>query len=156
MNLIKTIDQYNEDAVYFCDPIKNNIMNEGIFIRIIYSNPLFMLNGIYLSLFINHMNIEKYYNKYKCRFDVNDYKLVIDQLKRIEERLLKKVSIRNKLPQFKLHEQLRYGQLKIFYDLSNNLSNNSLINKENAFLLKISGIWETDMHYGLTFKFIKV
>lgn len=155
MNLIKTIDQYNEDAVYFCDPIKNNIMNEGIFIRIIYSNSSFMLNGIYLSLFINHMNIEKYYNKYKCRFDVNDYKLVIDQLKRIEEGLLKKVSIRNKLPQFKLHEQLKYGQLKIFYDLSNNTTN-SLINKENAFLLKISGIWETEMHYGLTFKFIKV
>ncbi len=110
-----------------------------------------MLNGIYLSLFINHMNIEKYYNKYKCRFDVNDYKLVIDQLKLIEEGLLKKVSIKNKLPQYKLHEQLRYGQLKIFYELTTNNSN-----KDNAFLLKISGIWETDMHYGLTFKFIKV
>lgn len=153
MNLIKTIDQYNEDCVYFCEPIKNNIMNEGIFIRIIYSNSLFMLNGIYLSLFINHMNIEKYYNKYKCRFDVNDYKLVIDQLKHIEECLLKKVGIVNKVPQFKLNEQLRYGQLKIFYD-SNSVKNS--LNKENAFLLKISGIWETDVHYGLTFKFIKV
>ena len=154
MNLIKTIDQYNEDCVYFCDPIKNNIMNEGIFIRIIYSNSLFMLNGIYLSLFINHMNIEKYYNKYKCRFDVNDYKLVIEQLKRIEEGLLKKVSIRNKTPQYKLNEQLRYGQLKIFYDTTNVTATNSVT--DNAFLLKISGIWETDMHYGLTFKFIKV
>ena len=66
------------------------------------------------------------------------------------------VSIRNKMPQFKLNEQLRYGQLKIFYDTTNTSLNNSLINKENAFLLKISGIWETDMHYGLTFKFIKV
>lgn len=150
MNLIKTIDQYNEDSVYFCDPIKNNIMNEGIFIRIIYSNSLFMLNGIYISLFINHMNIEKYYNKYKCRFDVSDYKLVIDQLKLIEEGILKKVSIRNKTPQYKLNEQLRYGQLKIFYETKTAYSSTN-----NAFLLKISGIWETDMHYGLTFKFIK-
>ena len=76
-------------------------------------------------------------------------------MKRIEEGLLKKVSIRNKMPQFKLNEQLKYGQLKIFYDTTTT-SINSLINKENAFLLKISGIWETDMHYGLTFKFIKV
>ena len=28
MNIVKNIDQYNEDYVYFCDPIKNNIMNE--------------------------------------------------------------------------------------------------------------------------------
>ena len=154
MNIVKTIEQYNDNYVYFCEPIKNNIMNEGIFIRVIYSNSLFMLNGIYLSLFINHMNIEKYYNKYKCRFDVNDYKLVIEQLKRIEEGLLKKVSIRNKVPQYKLNEQLRYGQLKIFYDTTNTLKNNSVT--DNAFLLKISGIWETEMHYGLTFKFIKV
>jgi len=64
---------------------------------------------------------------------------------------LKKVNIRNKVPQYKLNEQLRYGQLKIFYD-----STNANANTNNAFLLKISGIWETDMHYGLTFKFIKV
>ena len=48
MNIIKTIEQYKEEHVYFCDPIKNNIMNEGNFIRIIYSSPFFILNGIYL------------------------------------------------------------------------------------------------------------
>ena len=60
MNLIKTIDQYNEDCVYFCEPIKNTIMNEGNFIRIIYSNSIFMVNGIYLSVHIDKITIEKY------------------------------------------------------------------------------------------------
>ena len=48
MNIVKTIDQYNENYIYFCEAIKNNIMNEGSFIRIIYSTPQFILNGIYL------------------------------------------------------------------------------------------------------------
>ena len=26
----------------------------------------------------------------------------------------------------------------------------------NTFLLKISGIWDTDMSYGVTYKFIKI
>ena len=66
MNIVKTIDQYNEDYVYFCDPIKNNVMNNGHFIRIIYSAPLFVLNGIYLHLSITSIAIEKYYNILSC------------------------------------------------------------------------------------------
>jgi uncharacterized protein YfaA (DUF2138 family) len=58
--LVKTIEQYNEDFVYFYEPIKNNIMNEGQFIRIIYSTPLFVLNGIYIVVNITYSNIEKY------------------------------------------------------------------------------------------------
>ena len=46
MNIVKTIDQYDENYVFFCDPIKNNIMNNGNFIRILYSTSLFVLNGI--------------------------------------------------------------------------------------------------------------
>ena len=49
MNIIKNIEQYNEDNVYFLEPIKNNIMNNGNFIRIIYSTSLFVLNGIYIN-----------------------------------------------------------------------------------------------------------
>jgi hypothetical protein len=57
MNIVKTLEQYDDDCVYFCDPIKNNIMNDGYFIRIIYSSPLFMLNGIYIAININHITI---------------------------------------------------------------------------------------------------
>ena len=64
MNVIKKLDQYDEKCVFFCEPIKNNIMNDGNFIRILYSNELFVLNGIYLIFSINSMNVEKYYNKY--------------------------------------------------------------------------------------------
>ena len=148
MNIVKTLEQYNDDCVYFCDPIKNNIMNDGYFIRIIYSTPIFTLNGIYLSINITHLTIEKYYNKFKCSFDINLYKNLIESLQTIENNIIKKINIRGKIPQYKIYEQLKNGNIKIFSE------NIDKIN--NTFLLKIAGIWETDMYYGLTYKFIKL
>ena len=86
MNIVKTIEQYNDDFVYFCEPIKNNIMNNGSFIRILYSTPTFILNGIYLSILINQLTIEKYFNKYKCSFETASHIGIIQRLKSIEIR----------------------------------------------------------------------
>ena len=148
MIIVKNIDQYNEDHVYFCDPIKNNIMNDGNFIRIMYSTPLFVLNGIYLFISITHTSIDKYYNKFKCTFDVYQYMDIIDKLRAIEQGILKKVNIYGKVPQYKIYEQIKNGNIKIFSD------NIEKIN--NSFLLKIAGIWETEHEYGLTYKFINI
>ena len=148
MNIVKQIDQYNKNNVYFCEPIKNNIMNNGIFIRIIYSTPLFILNGIYLSIYINHITVEKYYNKFKCTFDINTYNDLINNIKNIEEGILNKSNIKGKLPQYKINEQLKNGTIKIFAD--------NIEKIKNVFLLKIAGIWETEHEYGLTYKFITI
>ena len=51
MNLVKNIEQYEENNIFFCEPIKNNIMNDGRFIRILYSNNILVLNGIYIYIF---------------------------------------------------------------------------------------------------------
>jgi len=150
MNLVKTIDQYDDTNVFFCEPIKNNIMNEGNFIRIIYSNSLFVLNGMNLLVPLNNIVVEKYYNKYKCSFQVGNNKEIIDVLKTIEENLLKKVQIKNKTPQYKIQEQLKNGYIKLF------LENPEYMNSgQTFFMLKISGIWETENNYGLTYKFLQ-
>jgi hypothetical protein len=149
MNIVKRIDQYNEKYVYFCDSIKNNVMNEGNFIRILYSMNQFSLNGIYLLFELNDVYVEKYYNKYKCSFQIYSHKEVFDQLNKIEENLLKKISLKHKIPQYKITEQLRNGHIKIFSDKP--LKENS-----NKYMLKISGIWETELHYGVTYKFMMV
>ena len=150
MNIVKNIDQYDENFLYFCDPIKNTIMNEGKFIRILYSSPTFILNGIYLKFHLNDVNIEKYYNKYKCTFNVNSHYNLIQNVKTIEENLLKKINIPGKISQTKIYEQLANGNIKIFNEISYNKNFN------NFFLLKISGIWETDTQYGVTYKFSKL
>lgn len=146
MNIVKRIDQYNEDNVYFCEPIKNNIMTDGYFIRIIYSTSLFVLNGVYLFININCVSVDKYYNKFRCTFEVNQYKDLINNMQIIEEGLLKKYGIAGKIPQYKINEQLKNGSIKVFSDTSEKIG--------NTFLLKIAGIWETDTEYGLTYKFI--
>ena len=106
MNLVKKIEQYDNKSIFFCEPIKNNIMNEGNFIRILYSTEIMILNGIYLLINLNDINSEKYYNKYKCTFNILNHKEIIDNLKIIEEEILKKYKT-NKTPSFKIYEQIK-------------------------------------------------
>ena len=148
MNIVIRIDQYDDKCIYFCEPIKNNIMNDGNFIRILYTNPQVTLNGVYLFIKLNDIVCEKYYNKYKCNFDVVNHSDIIDNLKVIEENILKKIDIKEKTPQFKIYEQIKNGNIKIFNDIGNKSS--------CSFILKISGIWETFSNFGLTYKFVKV
>jgi hypothetical protein len=147
MNIVKKIEQYDENNIFFCDPIKNNVMTEGNFIRILYSTNCVTFNGIYLLITLNDITCEKYYTKYKCNFNVTLHKDIINNIKNIEENLLKKYEINNKTPQYKIYEQLKNGNFKIFTDIDNT--------HVCSFVLKISGIWETHNNYGLTYKFIK-
>ena len=148
MNIVKKIEQYDDNNIFFCEPTKNNVMNEGNFIRILYSTHNVVLNGIYLLITFNDISCEKYYTKYRCCFNVNTHIDIINNLKNIEENILKKYENINKLPQYKIYEQLRNGNLKIFTDIGNKTI--------CSFILKISGIWETEDKYGLTYKFIKI
>ena len=102
MFIIKKLEQYNENYVYFCEPIKNNIVQDGIFIRILYSSPEVVFNGIYLEFSLYDIYFEKYYNKYKCTFNVshNGNKELIEKIKIMEENLLKKYMLPGKVAHF--------------------------------------------------------
>jgi hypothetical protein len=144
MNIVKNINQYDENSLFFCEPIKNNIIDDSYFIRILYSTHNVVLNGVYLLITLNNITCEKYYNKYRCCFNPNNHKDVIDNIKKIEENILNKYD-NKKIPNFKISEQLKNGNIKLF-----NLINTS----DSSFIVKISGIWETNCNYGLTYKFI--
>jgi hypothetical protein len=147
-HIVKQLEQFNSNCIFLCEPIKNNIMNDGNFIRIIYSTENITFNGVYLLLIFNDMTYEKYYNKFKCIFNVNLYKNMLERIKVIEEEILNKYCIKNKIKQFKIYDQLKNGNIKVFGETTF---------KHNChFILKISGIWETNMNYGLTYKFIKI
>ena len=146
-SLVKNINQYNLDHVYFCDATKNNIMDDSNFIRIIYSNALFSLTGIYILLDINFVSNDKYFNKIKCTFDLHNYQSLITQIQNIEINILKKSNLK-KQPQYKIYEQLKNGFIKVFAD---NHNNNIIYG--DKLLLKIAGIWETETEFGLTYKF---
>jgi hypothetical protein len=149
MNIALNTNQFDINNIYFCDSIKNNVVNDGLFIRVIYSTEYFVTNGINLFVPLYDVIIEKFYNKYKCSFNLVNNKNVIDSIQKIEEEILKKLNNKNKIIQKTIYEQLRGENIKIF---SENIdkTHNSL------FILKISGIWETDTQIGLTFKFSKI
>jgi hypothetical protein len=147
MHTVLTLDQYKDYYVNFCEPIKNNIINDSNFIRIFYSDGLMSLNGIYLLITLNDIICEKYYNKYKCTFNSFAHKELVDKIKIIEESILKKIDIKTKPSQCKIYDQFKNGNIKLFNDIEEKLS--------CTFILKISGIWETTLNYGLTYKFIK-
>ena len=146
MNIVQELSQYNQDHLYFNEPIKNNIMTDGQFIRVIYSTPYCVMNGIYLLLEINSIIVEKYYNKFKCMFDVINHEYLINCVRVIEESILNKIKIQHKNPQYKIYEQLKNGVFKLCIDNQETI--------QSHFLLKISGIWETNNEYGVTYKFM--
>jgi hypothetical protein len=147
MILVKQLEQYEDHYVYLCEPIKNNIISDGIFYRIIYSTHDVTLNGIYLLIELKNVVCEKHYNKYKYSFNVNAHNDIIDKIKNIEELLLKKIKF-NKNPCFKIYEQFANGNIKLFTESPSNVN--------MRFVLKMSGIWENETNYGLTYKFIHV
>jgi len=151
MLIVKYLEQYNDNNIFFCEPIRNNIINDSHFIRILYSTHEFMLNGIYLYIPLNDVIIEKHYNKYRCSFNLYNNK-TIDKIKVIETQLLQKYSITPKTPIHKIYSQILNGGIKIF----NNYTDYEHLNDEDTLILKISGIWETETNYGLTYKFIKL
>ena len=147
MNLLVRTDQYNIDNVYFCDSIKNNIIVNGNFIRILYSTSKFTMNGIYILLNFDNFYIEKYYNKYKYTFDTMVNSELINFVRNVEKDILTKLNIRDKCPVYKIYDQLKIGAINIITD--------KMEFNENI-ILKISGIWETDTEYGITYKFINI
>lgn len=190
MIITSSIEQFNSDYIYAYNPVKNNIMENSKFVRIIYSNSLFVLNGIYISFdFYDNDNdsdivdntikysypMHKKYNNYnhtntpnnnstnnttnnnnntnnnnktKYFFNVNTNRSLIDKLISIEQHIMNKSKMsKEKLPKYYIAEQLQTGSIKIYNSKPDNPNNNS-------FILKISGFWETDNRYGLTYKFI--
>ena len=150
MNIVTTLDQFSSHSIYFADPIKNTVIPNSNFIRIFYSNKNFTLNGIYILINLYNTTTEKYYNKYKCQFSVNDNAETISQLSQIENSILLKNTIPGKVPQCILSHQLRAGFMKLFAENDSNFPPNM------KFILKISGLWENISEYGITYKFIPV
>jgi len=105
---------------------------------------------VYLLIQLKDIICDKYYNKYKCNFNINNHKDLIEEIKQLEETILHKfkTTFYNKQPEFKIYEQLKNGFIKIFQEIQSKTIHN--------FILKISGVWETQTSYGLTYKFIKV
>lgn len=151
MNVVTSIDNYDNNYVFFTDPIQNTVITDSDFVRIIYSNNDIVLNGIYLYISFSHIIMEQYYNKYKCVFCKKINSTTINQLETLEKNILSKY-ITTKTPEYSIHNQIMNGYIKIFTSSPEKYKSDNNI----QLVLKISGIWENDNTYGVTFKFIPI
>ena len=99
------------------------------------------------------------YKKCIISYNINNRENIntFDQLKQIESIILHKYqsnqsNIELKNPIFNLRSHLDSGIIKIYSD-ADNIYNKPTSNND-TFVLKISGIWENDSEFGLTFKIL--
>jgi hypothetical protein len=157
-------DIYNIDFnnIIICDPIKNSIINQSIFYKLLYSNENSCFNGVFglFKLNIDDMNRDKIY------FNKNKNSEIIKNITILENNILNKLNnSKNKI--YKLKELFENNNIKYSNnDINNNLLKSkcfynyskklSIKNDEIHLILKISGLWETKQNLGITFKIILV
>lgn len=90
MNLALDYNNYNVNNVFFYEPVKNTVMEDSKFIRIIYSDELIILNGLYLKI-KRHENVDK----------------LLKNIELFEKTVLNKYN-NNKIKTTKIKEQLQY------------------------------------------------
>lgn len=140
------VNQYKSSNIFFGEPIKNTIIENSVFRRIIYSMPEISFNSINIFLIFKDITIRKFYNKWKCIF--NDIS-VRNSLINIESNILQKLRLNNKNPVYSITQQIQNNMFKIFSDkiVPGEFSNYTVV-------LRISGIWESEKEYGITYKFV--
>ena len=140
MNLVLDTNNFNFANIFLNESIKNTVMNDSSFIRILYSNEHIILNGIYIKiLFENEINMEKF-------LENQSNKIAIAFIEKVEKHIFTICNI-HKVSVYKTVEQLKFLVSKFYID-----------KKQGTFnlIFKISGIWETHTNKGLTFKFIDI
>ena len=151
MFLIIQPKDFNKNFLMLSEKTKNNIMNDGYFYRLYYSDEYGTSKGLFLGFELQQVSIEKYFNKLKFCFNTTGNSNIIGFIKAIEKSILDIMPEKQgKYPTYRIEEQLQNGFIKIFYN-----NNQTTPNKYTSvkLLLKISGIWTSAKEYGVTFRF---
>lgn len=128
MNILQDLKQINSDFIFFGDDIKNSIIENGIFTRLIYSDHYMILNCMYILIDPTEFS----------------HNVLIETLIELEQTILTKIEI-NKNAQYKIKDYLKHLSLSFMFE-----------DKLKKCILKIAGIWQTDIEYGIIFKFLEI
>ena len=165
MNLLLSINDISLSQIYLLEK-KTNIIMDGVFTKILYSNHCMSMNGLYIDFPIKNIMTNKIQSKNIIQLDIINNKDIFQKLIDIEKQLLfyyvqyfqllhsdfqsteKRCNIQNKNMVFTLKTQLQSGSIK-YYKAYDSYS------KPGSFFIKISGIWENQREIGITFKIIE-
>lgn len=166
MNIVLDKYNFNKNNLFLSDTKKNMVL-DGNFTKIIYSDFACTMNSVYIVYPI----FRYYVDKNILYFQLNDINTEnINWFSSIESHILNLYSKENAIHKNKvyaLYSQIITGKIKIHKDFMGNMSNinnssalhSNAINQTqsgqaNFIILKISGVWENANNIGITYKFI--
>jgi hypothetical protein len=155
MNISIDLQKLLLSNIFFSDK-KRNIIMDGNFSKIVYSNEWFTMNGLYVLFPIDSSGIEKRNGKSMLKYNPynNNNLSIIQEFARLENRIIDYYKITYnctlKSSNF-LSRQLYSGVMKLYKEF------NSLeIETPTQYILKISGVWESHSEVGITYKLVQV
>ena len=154
MNIVALdLNKYDSSCFYFFETKNNNLM-DGKFTKVIYTHAHFTINNIYFHFPIHISRRELYNNKYVVQYDINAErnKYILESVFMLESQILVAYSNftnRWKTSNMNIYKKAIKGRLC--------MSEQSIKNEENPkyIVLKISGIWENDKEFGITYKWLE-
>ena len=150
MNIILNTNDFKLSDLYFADK-KRNVIIDGMFTKIIYSNEHVSMSGNYFNIPFKSINIIKREKEMCLTYNPSDEANIISELTNIEYQILDYYRKMNRLTSnisTILSRRLYSGSIKCAS------MSNLKISQQIALIVKISGIWETANEIGLAIKFI--
>ena len=152
-NSNNTIDL--RDNIRYLYPKQNTVMN-GEFTKLLLSKNTVTMNGLYLHLPISVEKKITANNEVFIRYITNTTTNinVVRDLKLLEKAVLnhyQEYTKRSKQIEYILDKQLSTNQIRVYHDNNSSKSMNT-----TSYVIKISGIWETDSKIGMTYKIMEL
>jgi hypothetical protein len=107
-----------------------------------------MTAGLFILVSLKNITKELYFKKIKITYDNNINTTMLNRIYVIETEILNKYNSTKKQKKL-LYETLSSGVIKLYPN-----KEDDILNISNSFTLKISGIWESDTEYGITYKLL--
>ena len=138
MNIYNDLDNLNINKISYYKAIQNKILHYKYFYKIIYNVGIFTINTIIINVETSNLTITKEQNLYKISFQIDP--VFLEKIKIFETELLENFnSIINK----KIASSFNKYTNKLIY---------TTVNPRIHISLRISGIWESETHIGITCK----
>lgn len=139
---------YDSNNIYIMDGVNNNVIENGSFHRLIYSNSIMTLNALIFKYTFSKVTLIKNFNKYKFIYqDEHTNNTNINEIKNVELEIIDKFNL-NPKKKYCIIDSFSNDNIKLYSEKE--LDSNY---EQLDIYLKLSGIWVNDNEYGLTFKF---
>ena len=158
MNVIIALDDFDPDCVFFHSPVKNTIMPNSNFIRVLYSTDYFVLNNILVEVEFVTDGVTRYFERNRYGFDSARNRGVIARIEALEASVLSRLALPGKVPVRRISAQLMSGSVKLYTTMPTRAAG-ACAPRMAKYILKLSGVWECmgpGAEYGLNYKFVEV